>query len=114
AQAVGDVLRHRHQREQRQVLEDERGRPLIRAEAGHVLAADPNAAFGGVEEAGDGAQDRSLAAAGWTEEREELPALDVEGCVLDRREIAEADRHMVKLDAGTLPALLQCLALPSF
>ena len=40
AQAVADILGHRHQREQREVLEDQRGRALVGADAGHVRAAD--------------------------------------------------------------------------
>ena len=41
-QAEGDVLPNRHQRKQREVLEDQRRRPLVGALALHVLAADPD------------------------------------------------------------------------
>ncbi len=83
----------RHQREQRQVLEDQRGRPLVRADAVHVLAADPHRAFRRLDEAGDDAQDGGLAAARRPEEGEELAAFDVQRRVLDRRKVAEADRY---------------------
>ncbi len=44
-EAEGDVLPDRHQREKRQVLEDQRGRPLVRPDAAHVLAADADRAL---------------------------------------------------------------------
>ena len=43
----GDVLPHRHQREQRKVLEDQRGGALVRPDALHVLAADPDRTLAG-------------------------------------------------------------------
>ena len=64
----GDVLPHPHQGKQCQVLEDQCGRTLIRADAGHVVAADPDPAAARFLEARDGAQDGGLAAARRTEE----------------------------------------------
>ena len=98
AQAVADVLGHRHQREQREVLEDQRGRPLVGADAGHVLAADAHRALRRLEKAGDRAQQRRLAAAGRAENREEFAAVDLQGDVLDGGETAETDRHVVEID----------------
>ena len=37
-QTVGDVVGDAHQRKQREILEDKRGRPLVRSDAGEVLA----------------------------------------------------------------------------
>ena len=59
----GDVVGHRHERKEREVLEDQRGGALVRAGAAHVLAADPDRTLGRVGEARDHAQDRGLAAA---------------------------------------------------
>ena len=108
-QAVGDVLRHGHQRKQRQVLEDQRGRPLVRADARHVLAADPDRAFGRIEEARNRAQDRGLAAAGRPQEGEELAALDLQRRILDRGEIAKPDGDAIKFDVGAHPLPLLCM-----
>src|SRR3546814_9980075 len=54
----------------------------------------------GLEEAGDGAQDRRLAAARGAEEAEELAVFDLEICVLNRRELAEANRDVIELYVG--------------
>jgi hypothetical protein len=87
--AEGDVLPDRHQRKQRQVLEDESGRPSVGADAAHVAAADPDRALGRIDEARDHAQDRGLAAARWTEEGEELSGLDRHIDLVHRTELAE-------------------------
>ena len=55
-QAEGDVLLHRHVREQRVGLEHHVDRPLVRRDAGHVHAVDEDAARGGLLEAGQHAQ----------------------------------------------------------
>ena len=98
AQAVADIVGDRHQREQRKVLEDQRGRPLVRADARHVLAGDAHRAFGRLEKAGDRAQQRGLAAARGAEDREEFAAVDLERDIFDSGEIAEPDRHAVQFD----------------
>src|SRR3546814_764319 len=95
-----DLVGHRHEREEREVLEDQRGRPLVRPDAAHVAPADAHGALGGLEEAGDGAQDRRLAAARGAEEAEELAVFDLEICVLNRRELAEANRDVIELYVG--------------
>ena len=71
-QAVGDVVGHRHVRKQCQVLEDERGRPVVRADAGHVLPVDADVTGGRFDESRDGPQKSRLPAAGRAEEGEEL------------------------------------------
>ena len=45
--AEADVLSTRHQRKQGEVLEDQRGRPLVRADAAHGLAAQADVAVVG-------------------------------------------------------------------
>src|SRR5690606_30699920 len=92
-QAEGDVLRHGHQREERQVLEDQRRRPLVRPGAGQVLAAQRDAALARLDEARDHAQDRRLAADGRPEEGEELALGDGQIEIVYRREVAEALHH---------------------
>src|SRR3546814_1556468 len=49
-EAEGDVVGHRHEREEREVLEDQRGRPLVRPDAAHVAPADAHGALRGLEE----------------------------------------------------------------
>src|SRR3546814_11629944 len=61
-QPEGDVVGHRHERKQREVLEDEGGRPLVGTDAAHVAPADAHRALGGLEKARDGAQNCRLAA----------------------------------------------------
>jgi hypothetical protein len=78
AEWKGDVLGHRHVREQRVVLEHEPDVALV-GRQGHELAAPHlDAATVGPEEAGDDHQQRRLARAGRAEQREELPGPDVE------------------------------------
>ena len=92
-----DVLPHLHEREQREVLKDERGRAPVGSDAPHVLAADPHEAVGGLDEARHGAKDGRLAAAGGTEEREELAPLDLEVGVAHGHEVAEAHGDVLQL-----------------
>ncbi len=99
-QAVADIVGHAHHREQSEVLEDQRGRPLVGADALHVRAADPHRAAGRLDEAGNGAQQRGLAAAGRAEEGEELARFDGEVGVLHRDEVAEGDVDALKLDGS--------------
>ena len=94
----GDVVRHGHQREQGEVLEDQRRRAAVGADAAQGPAAQPDLAFGGLDEPGDHAQDRGLAAARGAEEGEELPFRDGQVDVAHGREGAEALRHTVELE----------------
>ena len=97
-EAEGDVLPDRHQRKQREVLEDQGGRPLVGPDAAHVLAADPDRALGRVDEARDHPQDGGLAAARWPEEGEELAGLDRHVDRVDGAELAEIHDDVVELD----------------
>ena len=99
-QAVGDVVEHRHVAEQGVGLEDETDPPLLHRQPRRVVVAEANPAAVGGLEAGDDAQQRGLAAAGRSEQRDELARRDRQ---VDRREdrlVAEA-----LADAGDLDAL---------
>ena len=79
-QPVGDVVQHRHVREQRVLLEDGVDVALVRRGADRVDAADQDLALVGLLEAGDHPQRRGLAAArtGPSSERNS-PLLHLEG-----------------------------------
>ena len=55
----------------------------------HVLAVEHDAAGGRLVEAGEHAQQRRLAAAGGTEQREELALVDDQRQIVDGDEVAE-------------------------
>ena len=84
----------RHVRPQRVRLEHHRGAALLRRQPGDVAALDADRARLGQHEAGDGAQQRRLAAAGAAEERDHLAALDVEAHAVEhaRRPIGHGQR----------------------
>ncbi len=103
-QAVGDVLGHRHVREERVVLEDRVDVALVGSDALHVLARDPDVALVGLLEPGQHAQGRRLAAPARTEQRQELPRLHVEVEAVDRDHRPEALRDVGELDRPALAA----------
>ena len=72
ARAEGDVLPHRHVREERVVLEDHPEAPALGRQSRDVLAIDDDAARVGRLEAGRQAQHRRLAAARGTQQRQDL------------------------------------------
>ena len=111
-QGEGDVLPHRHEGEQGEVLEDEGGGPLVRPDPRHVPAADPDLAFRGLQKPGDGAEQGGLAAAGGSEEAEEPALRDVDVHVAGGDEIAELDPHAVELDPGAHRVLSVMAASP--
>ena len=82
-QPEGDVFPDRHQRKQRQGLEDHRGRPLVGPKAPHIAPADQHASLGGFQESRDHAQDGGLATARRPQDRKELARLNLEGHVAD-------------------------------
>jgi hypothetical protein len=98
-----DVLGHRHVAEQRVVLEHEADAALARRHVGDVAAAEQDAAVLDVGQAGEGAQQRALAAAAGAEQHEELARGDVERDVVDDgpalvalRDLFELDRHAAR------------------
>ena len=78
AQAEGDVLEHRQVGIERVVLEHHRDVAVARAQVVDDLAADLDRAAVGLLEAGDGAQQRALAATRRPDEHGELARRDVE------------------------------------
>ena len=72
AQAEADILRHRHVREQRIVLEHQAEIATERRQRLHRPALQPDAAGVGRDESGDHVQRRRLAAAAGAEQRDEL------------------------------------------
>ena len=77
-QPVGDVLLHRHVREERVGLEHHVGRPLVGRQPGHVLPVDLDPPARRRLEAREHPQQRRLAAARAAEQAEELALPDVE------------------------------------
>ena len=101
---IGDVLRDRHVREQRVVLEHDAGAAARRRQMVDRFAVEQHAAFALRDEAGDDAQQRRLAAAARPEQRDELAAGKVELDAVDRGDIAEAMRHVHRASVGGLSA----------
>ena len=88
-EAEADVGGDRHVGKQGVGLEHHADRALVGAQMGHVLAVDANFARARRLEARDHAQSRRLAAAAWSEEGDELAALDREIEIPDDRVGAE-------------------------
>ena len=84
------LLRDRHVRIERVVLEHHGDVAVARAHVVDDLAADLDLAVVGVLEAGDGAQQRALAAAGRADQHGELAVGDVEVDAAHRMHGAEA------------------------
>ena len=97
AQAIADIVRDVHVREERVVLEHHVDRPAIGRHADHRASADRNLALVRLLEAGDQAQAGGLAAAGGPEEGMERAARDLERDVVDRHHRAEALGDAAKL-----------------
>src|SRR5262249_34412720 len=93
-EAEADILPDRHQRKQRQVLEDQGGRPLVRPHTPYALVADEDLALARIDEAGYHAQDRGLAAPGRTEEGEEFSGFDGDVYVIDGAELTEVRAYI--------------------
>ena len=108
-EAEGDVVRHRHVREQRVGLEHHVGRPLPGRHRRHVLAVDQDPAGGRRLEAGEHPQQRGLAAARRAQQGEELALVDVEADIVDGVDVAELLGDVLDLDerlgARVLPGL---------
>ncbi|MNT53635.1 hypothetical protein D3C72_1907270 [compost metagenome] len=99
-QRIGDVVGEVHVRVERIVLEDHGDLPVLRVQIGHVLAADQHLAGGRRFEPGDHAQACGLAAAGWTEQADELAVGDREADVGQGVEGAEALGNVLEFDRG--------------
>jgi hypothetical protein len=78
------------------------------------LGSRNDLALAGIEKPRHGPQNRRLATAGRPEKAEELAFLDAQVCVVDRGEIAEADRYVVEFDISAHLSLAPLLGyLPS-
>ena len=104
-QAVGDVVEHRHVREQRVLLEDRVDVALVRRDADGRAAADLDLARRRLVEAGDHAQRRGLPAARRAEQREELPGTHLEVDVVDRDQVPECLGDAAQHDVWSDPSL---------
>ena len=109
AQAEGNVLEYGHVAEQRVVLEDEADIAIAGVQVRRFGAGKEDLALIGRFHTGDDAQQRGLAAARRTEERNEFAGRNVEVDVVERDEIAEAlgdvadfDTHQVFSGAKTV------------
>src|SRR6516225_5908045 len=95
--AQHDVVEHRHAAEQRDILKragDAEGGDLRWAGAGDVLAFEDNRARVGPIEPADHVEERGLAGAVWTNDRDETTAGDRERDTLYRSHPAEMLRHI--------------------
>ncbi|MNV49870.1 hypothetical protein D3C71_1418420 [compost metagenome] len=88
-EAEGDVLLHRHVREQRIGLEHHVDRALVRGQRVDALAVQIDGSLGGGLEAAQAAQQRRFAAARATEQRKDLAFAHVQGDVVERDETVE-------------------------
>jgi hypothetical protein len=87
-QAVPEVLAHAHVRVERVALEHHGDVSVPRREVGHVTSADRDLTGRDLLEPGDRPQECRLAAAGRTDERDELAIPDPERDVVDRDHVA--------------------------
>src|SRR5690606_13962387 len=76
-EAIGHVVEHAHVRIERVVLEHHRDVPVGRLQVVHHPRADRDLAGGHLLQAGDHPQQRGLAAAGWTDDHDELAVADL-------------------------------------
>ncbi len=90
----GDVLRHRHVREQGVALEHGMNRTPLRRCGCEILAIQENLSAVGQVETCDQAQQCSLATAGGAEQGKEFPGLDAEVDVIYSSKFAEAASHV--------------------
>ena len=115
-----DVVRDAHVAEQRVVLEHEADAAVAGRDPGDVPAVQRDAAVVHLDEAGDGAQQGALAAAGGPEQDQELALLDLQRDVVDDRmrliplgDLVERDGHAAK-PAGPQGRTRQRLLPPGF
>ena len=107
AQPEGDVFEHGHVQEQRVLLEHGVDRPSMRRQRRDVFAMQPDRAGADVFEPGDAAQERGLAAAGGSEEREELAVADRERDPVQGGHVAVAFDDPVDIDGDPAGARLR-------
>ena len=96
-----DVLPHAHQREQCEILEDQRRGPVVRPDTSHILTANQDATLTGRLKTGNCPKQRGLPTAGGTEKTEKFTPLDRQTGIPDGDEIAELDPHIIELNVCT-------------
>ncbi|MNV61485.1 hypothetical protein D3C71_1539940 [compost metagenome] len=102
-QPEGDVLLHRHVREQRVGLEHHVDRPLVRRQVVDALPVQLDAALGGGLEPAQAAQQRGLAAARAAQQREDLALAHVQADIVEGDEAVKflaqrADGQIARLE----------------
>ena len=90
AQSVRHVVEHAHVRIQRVILEHHRDVAVLGLELVHHTIADRDVPGGDCLEPGHHAQERGLAAAGGTDDDDELPVRHVRGDAVDDLEVSIA------------------------
>ena len=104
-QPVAEVLRHRHVRVERVVLEHHRDVAVAGREPGDLALADPDVALGHLLEAGDHPQQRRLPAARGADEDHELAAPDRQADVVDGADVPVVDlSDLLEPDLGHVRA----------
>jgi hypothetical protein len=94
-----DVLEHRAVREEREVLEHRRRRPLVRRQVDDRLAVEQDLSARRVLVPSDHPQRRRLPAAGRAQQDDVLSVVDVEVEVLDGERAAGEDlRHVEEIE----------------
>ena len=96
----GEIVLHRHMRKQRVGLEHQPDVAFLRRRAAHIGIADQHAAARRHVEAGDQPQQRCLAAAGRTHQRDEAAVRDGQIDAFQRLDLAEALRQSFDRDAS--------------
>ena len=107
AQAESDVVEELQMRKHGVALEDHRDPAAARRQVGRIAASDEHAPAVDLLEAGEAAKQRRLAAAGRSEQHDEVAVGDLEVDVVDRGHLAEGLANRVEANVGhyfnTLP-----------
>src|SRR5262245_19498981 len=96
--SVGDVASDCEIGENRIVLKHHADVAAMRRQGVDALSADADLAGVELGKPGDHAQESGLAAAGWTQQGEELPRFDVEGNVVDGHDWSEGSGDIGNAD----------------
>src|SRR5690606_3355684 len=98
ARPIGNVVVNRHMREQCPALKHHIGGAAIGGNAVGALVTDPDFTSVGILEAGEHAQRRGFAAAGWAEQRKERTFRNMKADAVDGNMSAEDLCHVDELD----------------
>src|SRR5262245_51040752 len=92
-------------REQRIVLKHDANFAPIRGNICDAMTIDGNLAAVRQQKSGDQVKERGLAAAGWTEQRQQLAAADRQRYVIEGGDLAESLGHARELDGDLAAAV---------